>query len=100
MGACCVFDCGMPWPPMGPPAPPLGPPGSAHPSPPCPMAPPCITPHLFPRPLLLPLLLQDGCTPLHLAAHSGHLPVVQALLLHPRVNPGEKDNVRGRGRSG
>ena len=41
----------------------------------------------------LALPLQDGRTPLHHAAHYGHLQVVQALLLDPLVNPETKDNV-------
>ena len=52
----------------------------------------------------LALPQQDGRTPLHYADHYGHLPVVQALLLDPLVNPGTKDNVstlkRERGRKG
>ena len=50
--------------------------------------------------LLLPLLLppQDGCTALHWAADRGHLPVLQALLRDPRIDPREKDNVRMQGK--
>ena len=38
--------------------------------------------------------MQDGSTPLHVAAMEGHMSVVQALLGDPRVNPGETDEVR------
>jgi len=51
-----------------------------------------------PSSLLLPL--QTGCTPLHWAAEEGHLPVLQALLRDPRVDPGARDKVRTQGRDG
>jgi ankyrin repeat protein len=38
---------------------------------------------------------QNGATALHRAAFHGHLPVVEALLRVPGVDPNSKDNVRG-----
>lgn len=42
-----------------------------------------------------PALDQGGWTPLHWAAVGGRLPVLVVLLDDPRVNPGERDMVRG-----
>lgn len=39
--------------------------------------------------------MQNGYTPLHYAAEHGHLPVVQALIRDPRVDPGEAGKVWG-----
>ena len=54
-----------------------------------PLCPPSL---IFPPP---PPPLQDGLTPLHMAAIEGHVPVVALLLASPGVNPLAKDVVRG-----
>ena len=42
--------------------------------------------------------MQEDCTPLDAAAQEGHVDIVQALLRDPRIDPGEKTNVRTQGR--
>ena len=40
------------------------------------------------------LFVQGGLTPLHLAAIHGHVPVLLALLKHPKIDVNAEDNVR------
>jgi len=51
------------------------------------MTPPVAVMYLF-------MPLQNGVTPAHIAAGHGRLPILQALLRDPRVNPGEAAHVR------